>query len=164
MDKTYKVIHASGRDEPRLTARPQKLATSAARGFRGKEFSHFSQLEILPGTRRFPYRPRVPVMERFWAKVEMVTESGCWIWTGATCNGYGQFTNEHSWGEAAHRFAYRTLRGPISHGKQIDHLCRVTCCVNPHHLEVVSQHENLLRRDYSCGYKERPAVPWPYKR
>jgi hypothetical protein len=35
--------------------------------------------------------------------------------------------------------------GPVPVGKQIDHLCRVTLCVNPEHLEPVTCLENLLR-------------------
>lgn len=44
-----------------------------------------------------------------------------------------------------HRFAYELLVGPIPHGFQVDHLCRNHSCVNPHHLEVVTQRDNILR-------------------
>ncbi len=33
----------------------------------------------------------------------------------------------------------------IPEGMQLDHLCRVRCCINPDHLEVVTQRENILR-------------------
>lgn len=45
----------------------------------------------------------------------------------------------------AHRMAYEELVGPIADGLQIDHLCRVRCCVNPAHLEPVTQAENIRR-------------------
>jgi hypothetical protein len=35
--------------------------------------------------------------------------------------------------------------GPIPDGLQLDHLCRVRCCVNPNHLEPVTAKENTLR-------------------
>ena len=45
----------------------------------------------------------------------------------------------------AHRFMYEYLIGPIPDGMTIDHLCRVRKCVNPMHMEVVTQKENMLR-------------------
>ncbi|MBO0884191.1 MAG: HNH endonuclease [Mycobacterium sp.] len=45
----------------------------------------------------------------------------------------------------AHVFAYELLVGPIPTGMQLDHLCRNRSCVNPDHLEPVSQRVNLLR-------------------
>jgi hypothetical protein len=89
-------------------------------------------------------KPR-PEAERFWAKVD---KSGdCWIWIGAkTRGGYGSFHGSD--GERlAHRWAYRALVGPIPEGLHIDHLCRVRACVNPAHLEAVTQQENNARAD-----------------
>jgi len=45
----------------------------------------------------------------------------------------------------AHRLAYERAKGSIPAGLQIDHLCRVRECVNPDHLEAVSQRENIRR-------------------
>jgi hypothetical protein len=91
------------------------------------------------------WKPRT-LHERFLEKVEMVTESGCWIWTGGNDGrgGYGKFSAN---GEAhyAHRFSFEAFREPIPPGLEIDHLCRVRCCVNPHHLDVVTTRENCLR-------------------
>lgn len=82
-------------------------------------------------------------MERFWSKVEKT--DGCWLWTGSrSTGGYGYFyLNGRN--SPAHRVAYEMLVGPIPAGLQIDHLCRVRNCVNPAHLEPVTQRENLLR-------------------
>lgn len=44
-----------------------------------------------------------------------------------------------------HRYVYEELVGPIPTGKQLDHLCRVRCCVNPAHLEIVTNRENAIR-------------------
>lgn len=46
---------------------------------------------------------------------------------------------------AAHRVAYEALVAPIAAGLQLDHLCRVRRCVNPAHVEPVTQAENLRR-------------------
>ena len=77
--------------------------------------------------------------------IEPVTESGCWIWMGTTKdNGYGQFKWKYK-ALLAHRESYKTYRGQIPGALQVDHLCRVRCCVNPDHLELVSCKENVIR-------------------
>lgn len=86
--------------------------------------------------------------ERFMKHVEMVTESGCWLWIGSVDRGgYGTFRIEKSKAVRAHRFSYEWLREPIPDGLTIDHLCRVKCCVNPWHMEPVTLRENILRSD-----------------
>lgn len=47
--------------------------------------------------------------------------------------------------QLAHRVAYKILVGPISRGLVIDHLCRNKLCVNPDHLEPVTQSVNVQR-------------------
>jgi hypothetical protein len=97
-----------------------------------------------------------PLVDRFWEKVdkngpipEYRPELGpCWIWTAYKSNeGYGQISGErrkprHIY---VHRFSYELLNGPILEGLTLDHLCRVRCCVNPGHLEPVTNRENILR-------------------
>ena len=86
--------------------------------------------------------------ERFWEKVHKT--KGCWLWVAGTkkSNGgrYGQFSlPRHSGSIVAHRWAWEETNGPIPKGKQLDHLCRNTLCVNPDHLEPVTVRENILR-------------------
>jgi len=82
---------------------------------------------------------------RFRSFIMPVTESGCWIWTGS-CQprGYGLF-NLSGKPELAHRVAYQLWRGEIPDECELDHLCRVTSCVNPEHLEAVVHRTNVLR-------------------
>lgn len=70
---------------------------------------------------------------------------GCWLWTGARTSGYG-FYSRSNWNTTrAHRLTFMWVNGPIKHGRVIDHLCRVTACVNPAHLEAITDRENILR-------------------
>ena len=82
---------------------------------------------------------------RFWSYATPEQNSGCWLWLGATTdNGYGSFWADGR-SHRAHRFAYAQFVGPIPSGLTLDHLCRNRICVNPKHLEPVTDRENILR-------------------
>lgn len=93
--------------------------------------------------------------ERFWNYVDKTSAppsqhrpdlGRCWVWTGSVHpGGYGLFGNGDTGTYRAHRFAYESLKGPISDGMTVDHLCRVKLCVNPDHMEIVSPSENSRR-------------------
>lgn len=92
---------------------------------------------------RWPERTR---KERFEGLFEPEPCSGCFLWFGRIDeDGYGRFR----WGATqmmkAHRAAYLLYVGPIPDGLTLDHLCRVRSCVNPRHVEPVTNRENALR-------------------
>jgi hypothetical protein len=70
---------------------------------------------------------------------------GCWTWLGNTKNGYGCILTPDGRQRKAHRVIYELLVGPVPADKVMDHLCRNKLCVNPAHLEVVTNKENVLR-------------------
>jgi hypothetical protein len=89
--------------------------------------------------------------------------SGCWLWTGSRNHGgYGVIGRPQSCPpRLAHRIAYELLRETIPANLDLDHLCRVPCCVNPAHLEAVTRSENIRRnnRDRWRLYREAQ-VTW----
>jgi len=86
---------------------------------------------------------RPELWERFWSKVRQNGE--CWEWTASLSYGYGQFALRHGVIRKAHRISYEWLVGPIPDGLHLDHLCRNRKCVNPEHLEPVTNYVNLHR-------------------
>ena len=80
--------------------------------------------------------------------------SGCWLWMGAlTKGGYPQTHCRALNERGAHRVIYIYSRGFIPEKQDLDHLCRVRCCVNPYHLEPVSRSENIRRSPRCTGPK-----------
>jgi len=100
------------------------------------------------------------LQERFEEKYIPVTESGCWLWT-AYCSkdGYGKFHSNRLDNTLAHRVSYEMYKGKIPEGMQIDHLCKVRCCVNPDHLEPVTQQENIRRGETGINFRSVTHCP-----
>lgn len=58
----------------------------------------------------------------------------------------------------AHRVAWQLLGGKPVKGLVLDHLCRVQICVNPAHLEQVTQQENTLRGEGTAALNARKTI------
>jgi hypothetical protein len=83
------------------------------------------------------------VLERIMQRTDR--SGSCWLWTRSrNGKGYAEIKvgGRH---HAVHRLAYELLVGPIPAGLVLDHTCRVRHCVNPEHLEPVTNAENILR-------------------
>lgn len=75
----------------------------------------------------------------------IVRADGCWEWTGArTPDGYGLMADGGKC-RRSHVVIYTRAKGPVPDGLQLDHLCRNRGCVNPDHLEPVTNKVNSLR-------------------
>lgn len=89
----------------------------------------------------------------------MIKHDECMLWAGCKDKaGYGRMwyrIDGKPIREGAHRVAYRTFVGEIPEGYVIDHLCRVTSCINPDHLEAVPSIVNTLRGLGFAGSNQR---------
>lgn len=83
-------------------------------------------------------------LDRFFNKIKVNHKTDCWEWVAYRHKGYARFNTGERVLEA-HRWVYEQLVGRIPKGLHIDHLCRVRHCVNPYHMEPVTNHENMLR-------------------
>lgn len=84
------------------------------------------------------------IKESLLAKVRKGSnEDDCWSWRGSTTrNGYGQLTYKRE-KYAAHRLSYELHKGYIPEGLVVMHICDVKSCVNPLHLLLGTQKENV---------------------
>lgn len=94
-----------------------------------------------------PLRPNsrgLTLEQRFWAKVNKT--DGCWEWTGSvTVDGYGMI-NINGRMQRAHRVSWGWANGPIPNKMVVDHRCTNPPCVNPEHLRVVTNSQNMQHR------------------
>lgn len=88
-------------------------------------------------------------LSRFAAR--FVRTDGCWLWTGIIeASGYGvlNLTKTSGYGSAlAHRIAWALVNGRIPNGMCVLHRCDVPRCVNPCHLFIGTQTENVRDMD-----------------
>jgi hypothetical protein len=99
---------------------------------------------------------------RFLQKVRLKTDTECWLWTGHVDDkGYGQF----KWkGKAywSHRWSYAVFRRPLIGGLTVEHKCRTPSCVNPYHLELLTNVANVANQSNHRYPKPEPEDETPF--
>jgi len=85
-------------------------------------------------------------LEYFRRKIEATTVripfSGCWVWTAATTVGYGCLRKRKKT-YSAHRVSFQAFVGPIPDGMHVLHSCDTRPCVNPYHLSLGTNVDNI---------------------
>jgi len=94
-------------------------------------------------------------IKRFTKFIQLDILSGCWNWKGSLATkGYAQI-RINSKKIMAHRFSYVYWNGEIPHGLIIHHKCRNRKCVNPAHLEAITNKENVLQGISFCALNSK---------
>ena len=102
-------------------------------------------------------RPRIPIAQKLEQYSIKIPESGCWIWIGSINNhGYGRLTFGADRVIGAHRASYEHKYGDIPDHMFALHHCDVKCCVNPDHIFLGTQQENMA--DKVCKNRQANGV------
>jgi hypothetical protein len=119
------------------------------------------------------YGPKpVPMIERLMRRIDMTDPDACWIWPGANNgigSGYGTISIDapaNGRRTYTHIAMWVHFNGPVPDGHELDHLCKVTLCCNPRHLEAVTHAENLRRADtFDLGayWSAKTHCPWGHE-
>ena len=84
---------------------------------------------------------------RFWSKVAIKEFSDCWEWLGSKkVSGYGQLMLNY-YNFYSHRISWQIHNGPIPKGLFVLHKCDNPSCVNPKHLFLGTQLDNMRDRN-----------------
>ena len=83
------------------------------------------------------------MLTRFWEKVEKTDT--CWVWIASTRRGYGRFRiGDKKY--TSHRVSWEIYNGEIPDGMCVLHHCDNPPCVNPDHLFIGTQTDNIRDR------------------
>lgn len=88
-----------------------------------------------------------PIAGRWLEKVAVSDLASCWLWQGLVDqDGYGKFQYPTDNGQVhirAHRWAYQHFIGSIPTGLHVLHICDTPSCVNPNHLWLGTNQDNV---------------------
>lgn len=102
----------------------------------------------------------MPMAERLRVASRVDPDTGCWIWTGSRVPfGHGRAKIGLHKSVYAHRLSYETFVGPIPDGMFVCHRCDVPSCVNPEHLWLGTNADNLADMARKGRARKGPSAP-----
>ena len=106
-------------------------------------------------------RDKLKAFEKLWTPEP---NTGCWLWMGRKLvvrGGYGVFTHRPSGTlqHRAHRVAWELYKGKIPKKLHVLHRCDMPLCVNPDHLWLGIQADNM--RDKAMKRRQRQGSRHP---
>jgi hypothetical protein len=81
-------------------------------------------------------------VSRFFSKVDFEGPNGCWVWKASSVKGYGQFKYK-DYQRSAHKLSFEHFYGPVPDGLCVCHTCHNSLCVNPNHLKLGTDQDNV---------------------
>lgn len=89
-------------------------------------------------------------LDRCWKFIKPDENSHCWVWQGDLSDaGYGQIWDIRKT-LYAHRVIWEYVFGPVPEGKELHHRCEIKRCVNPFHLECLTNLGHSVETSNSC--------------
>jgi HNH endonuclease len=108
-----------------------------------------------------------PIEDRFWPKVNKPDDNGCWLWCASLShNGYGKIggTGHRCSPKYAHRVSWELHFGPIPDAMLVLHKCDVPRCVNPSHLFLGTDADNMADKlAKGRGNNQQGQIHWRAK-
>jgi len=116
--------------------------------------THSRIQEALDGDKELSWTDSVTrseLISRIEPEVEIDNKTECWMWQAATARGYGKIRIGETVA-TVHRVTFRLAADGLDNDEQLNHECHRRACVNPRHVSIGTQAENMRQSILSGRY------------